>query len=614
MKKLVGILSFFVGFGFVVCIILGICLPTANEISSANVGIYKFCRGLNYFFNYLPAILFTAFVIGFSIYFGRNSEGSTDRFSKTMFERLKKVLITSLVFVFLLTLGSEVFVPLLNRKMIAIENQPKLINDYIKVGKNFYDEGFYERAAKYANAALELEPNSKDATTLKDKSDEEINRRNVSRSRFSLLDDEIDDFFGDKNEKSPRTEENLSTVYENYKEAQNAYKNEEWFNAHYYAGIALNFATETNPNYQDIKRLQTQAWNKLNEYHNLKKSENQQAFDKKYDGYLALLEKNDLKAYYIFTELSQSSYELLHDPDVSFYLDIAKNRIQDKYFFIDETFELKSFENANDIYFSYKYGDGSQDIFYFKGMTSVKNTGNSMQYLRNLIVVSLDSKGNVFSTMKVPYAKVVPVDTTEISSSLKEQINIDDSVDFVPYVILNSISRDSPESKIKPIYTNADGSVSNSPGFMFFPFSYDDFTMIETSANYSEFISLGNLFKFIKKASLFGFSPKVYANLFLNRLYYPLWILIIFIFAAIFAWNTRIRTNEYFKMTWVLVFPFTAVLAFLFYKFSVWIFKMINYALVSSFGFLSSIGVAAIIFVVLLILSLISFAAQRTKV
>lgn len=614
MKKLVGILSFFVGFGFVVCIIFGIFLPIVSEISSANLGIYKFCRGLNYFFKYLPAILFTAFVIGFSIYFGRNSEGSTDRFSKAMFERLKKVLITSLIFVFLLTLGSEVFIPLINRKMITIENQPKLINDYIKVGESFYNEGFYERAAKYANAALKLDSNSKNAINLRDKAGEEINRQNLSKNRFSLSDDEIDAFFSDENEIALNDEKNLSTAYENYKKAQNAYENEEWFNAHYYAGIALSFATETNPNYQDIKRLQTQAWNKLNEYHDLKKSENQQIFDKKYDGYLALLEKNDLKAYYIFTELSQSSYELSRDPDVTFYLNIAKNRIQDKYFFIDETFELKSFENANDVYFSYKYGDGSQDIFYFKGMTSVKNTGNSMQYLRNLIVVSLDSKGNVFSTMKVPYAKVIPVATSEISPSLKEKINLDDSVDFVPYVILNSISRDSSENKIKPIYTNADGSVSNSPGFMFFPFSYDDFTMIENSVNYSEFISLGNLFKFIKKASLFGFSPKIYANLFLNRLYYPLWILIIFIFAAIFAWNTRIRTNEYFKMSWVLIFPFTAVLAFLFYKFSLWIFKMINYALVSSFGFISSIGVAAIIFVVLLILSLVSFSAKRTKV
>lgn len=610
MKKLIGVLSFFIGIGFLICIILGFSLPLTNEISQSYNAIYKFCRGLNYFLKILPALLVTSFIVGFSIYFGRNSEGSLDRFSKAMFSRLKIVLITSLVFVLILTLGSEIFTPLLNKKMIAIESQPKLINDYVKVGNNLYNSGFYHRSLKYAEAALQLEQNSKEANLLKDKSIEQINKLNEIPNRFLFTEN---DFFEEEKSNHKFDEKNLSLAYQNFQNAQKSYQNEKWFNAHYYASLALDFATEKDPNFQDIKRLQTQAWNKLNEFHNSKKTESQLIFDKKYEGYRALLEKNDIKAYYIFEELSQSSYELASDPDVSFYLDIAEKRVLEKNFFIDETLELETFENINDIYFSYKYPDDSQDIFYFKGMTSVKETGNFVQYLRNFIVFSLDSKGKVFKTMKVPYAKVIPIPTDEISSTVKESLNIDKSCDFIPYIILNSVGRNSSEERIKPVYTDSNGVISETPGFMFLPFSYDDFVMLETSVSKPEFISLVNLFSFIKKSSSFGFSSEIYSNFLLNRLYYPLWLLIMFIFCATFAWNARISSTEYFKMTWIFIFPFVGIISFLFYKFSIWILKIINYALLSFFSLNVAFVVATLFFIFLLILNVVYFVAQRSK-
>lgn len=611
MKKLIGVLSFLVGVGFLVCIILGFSLPLTNEISQSYNAIYKFLRGLNYFCKILPAILFTSFILSFSIYFGRNSEGSSDRFSKAMFSRLKIVLITSLVFVLVLTLESEIFTPLLNKKMIVIESQPKLINDYLKVGNNLYDSGFYNRSLKYAESVLKLEQNSKEANLLKDKSIDQINKSNEIPNRFLFTEK---DFFEEEKSNHNFDEKKLSSAYQNFQKAQKSYQNEEWFNAHYYASLALDFSNEKDPNFQDIKRFQTQAWNKLNEFHSSKKTESQKIFDKKYEGYLALVEKNDLKAYYIFTELSKSSYALKSDPDVSFYLDIAEKRVLEKNFFIDETLELETFENINDIYFSYKYPDNSQDIFYFEGMTSVKETGNFVQYLRNFIVFSLDSDGKVFKTMKVPYAKVIPIPTEEISSSVKESLNIEKTCDFIPYIILNSVGRNSSEERRKPIYTDANGVISETPGFMFIPFSYNDFVMIENSSSKAETISLVNLFNFIRKASSFGFSPEIYSNFLLNRLYYPLWLLIMFVFCASFAWNSRISSTEYFKMTWIFVLPFIGIVSFLFYKFSIWILKIINYALLSFFSLNVVFVIATLFFIFLLILNVVYFVAQHSKI
>ena len=136
MKKVIGILSFFFGFGLIVAIVLGFVLPLNIEITSSGITTYKLCRGFSYFLKYLPAIALTGFMVGFSVHFGRNSEGSTDRFSKAMFDRYKQVMILSIIFSFILTMAAEVCVPLINRTQASIINRPKLINDYIKVGNN----------------------------------------------------------------------------------------------------------------------------------------------------------------------------------------------------------------------------------------------------------------------------------------------------------------------------------------------------------------------------------------------------------------------------------------------------------------------------------------------
>lgn len=611
MKKVIGILSFFFGFGLIVAIVLGFVLPLNIEITSSGITTYKLCRGFSYFLKYLPAIALTGFMVGFSVHFGRNSEGSTDRFSKAMFDRYKQVMILSIIFSFVLTMAAEVCVPLINRTQASIINRPKLINDYIKVGNNLYDNGYYERASRYADAALKLDRNSKGANTLKDKTEEQISRINTSNIRFKLYEENIKT---NKTEKVNVNTENLSIAYENYKKAQAAYENEEWFNAHYYAGIALSFASSKDPNLEDIKILQTEAWNKLTQYHILKKNDQQVIFERKYEGYVALLEKNDLKAYYIFNELANTTRELSTDPDVTFYLNIAENRVREKYFFIDETFELATFEDVNDVYFSYQYKDNSQDIVYFKGMTSVKETGNSIQYLRDLTITSLDENGNFVRKMQVPYAKVLPVSVKDLNPNSKELMDIDDSVDFIPYFMLNSVGRDTPNTEIKPVYSDAYGSISNAPGYMILPVSYNDFTMFETSTNNPASLTMMSLFKLIRRADNYGFSAEVYTQTLLNRLFYAFWVLLIFLIVASFAWNTRVGTNDYFKMSWAGIFPFLIVVCWLFYEFLMSIFKLLNYAIVTFCGLGASIAVATAVYVVIFIFDTIFFLARRSKI
>ena len=611
MKKIIGIMAFFFGLGLVLSFVLGYALPLKVELSKSSVMGYRLLESFAYLFRFLPPLILTGFLIGFSVHFGRNAEGSTSRFSKAMFGRYKQVLIFSLVSVFILLLSCEVFVPLIMRRQNFIVNQPRLINDYVKVANQLFDNGYYTRAQNYADEALKLAPDSKEAMKIKDKVEAEISRLNSSNMRFKLFEQDLRESKTEKLELSP---ESLSNVYENYQRALKAYEQQQWFDAHYYAGLAQTFASPKDPNLDAIKMLQTDAWNRLSEYHSLNKSKEQTIFDKKYEGYLALVQKNDLKAYYIFNDLINSSRELSTDPDVTFYHDLAERRVKEKFFFIDETFELKTFENANDIYFALDYMDGSKDIVYFKGMNSVKATGNSIQYLRNLTITSIDDKGNMVRKMTVPYAKVLPVAVKDLPPAAKELMDIDEKIEFVPYLMLYSVGRNTPDLQVRPVYTYENGIASSGPSFTILPLDYTDLIMLENSAADPNLLSLVSLYKLINKADMYGFSSEVYTNVFLNRIFYAIWILIVFVLMASIAWNTRIGATEYFKMTWIFIFPVIIFVCGLLYEGSLYVYKLINYALVSFFGSATSVLVAALVYVFIFIASSIYFMGRRSQV
>lgn len=611
MKKIWGILSFFLIFGLVVCVICGFCSNVPVPVSKNSSMMYKLFTGLHYFLIYLPVLTITGFVVSCSVNFGHNCEGSTSRFSAAMAERYKTVMISGLVIAFILSLSTEFLGVFINQKKNAIINQPKLINDYIKVGNNLFENGYYERAMRYADAALKLDGNSKKANDLKANSDIEINRARTSNIRFKLY-ESVEE--AEKVERVIIDAKQINEVYRFYLQAQDCFEKKEWFNAHYYSQLGINLATPKDPNLESLKKISTEAWNNLVECHNLSKTDGQLAFEKKYQGYLALVEKDDLKAYYIFRELYQSSREFQSDPDVVFYLQIAENRINERYFFIDETFELESFENANDVYFAYKYADGSKDIIYFKGMTTVEETGNSIQYLRDLTVKSLNRDGDLFRTMTVPYAKVLPVSVKTLTPTTKALMGINDDIENVPYLMLKSVGRDKPNTEMSPSYVYENGETANSPEYMLLSISYDDFIMLESVASDTDAISIPALFKLVFKASDYGFTSEIYGQAMINRLLYPLFILILFVLLGVFAWNNRIGMNQFFRFTWAFAFPIFFVVAGFFYQAAMFIYKLFNYVLLVGFGVTNGLIIGIVWYVILLIISSITFLGKNSRV
>ena len=611
MKKLFGILSIFIGLGLIVSFVMGFTGSIPDAVPESSAFVYKLMTSLQNFGKYIPGVAITGFVVSCSVHFGHNSEGSTERFSKAMMDRFKMVMIVSISIAFLLTICTEVLGLVTTNKKISIINRPKIVNDYINVGNKLFDNGYYDRAMNYAEAALKLSPNEKRALNLKDRADVEINRARTSNIRFKLY-ESVEE--AEKVDRVIIDAEQINEVYKLYEKAQTAFDKKEWFNAHYYSELGIKLATSKDPNLEELKKLSTSAWNNLTEYHDLAKTEGQLTFEKKYQGYLALVEKDDLKAYYIFRELYQSSREMQSDPDVVFYLQIAENRINERSFFVDETFELKSFESANDVYFAYEYADGSRDIVYFKGMTTVASTGNSIQYLRALTIVSVTRAGEVFRTMTVPYAKVLPVSVKTLTPTTKALMGIDDSIDCVPYIMLKSVGRDSPDIHHEPLYTYTNGETATTPEYLLLSIPYDDFLLLEKSTSTPESMSLPSLIKLVRMSADYGFCTEVYGQALMNRLYYPLWILVIFILLASFGWNNRIDVNQYFKFSWAFGFIPFILISMLFNKMMMFLFRLINYVLLGGLGISGGMIAGLVLYIFTMICASVLFVSRHSRI
>jgi tetratricopeptide (TPR) repeat protein len=609
MKKILGMLSVFLGIAFVLCFVLGFVLPVTEGVPENGRFMFKFCTGMEYFLTFLPAVLFTGILVSFSVHFGHNAEGSTTSFAPAMFTRYKNVMISSLICAFLLMLSNETIGMMLNHKKEKIVTRPKIIAQYIDSGKTLYNQGLYDRSLMYANAALRMDPNSKEARNLVSMIDIEMNRSYIQDLRFDLTNAEP--VYSEDNSLKIDKEQ-LLDAYKCLLKASSAYDSGQWFDAHYYAEMGIKLATSKDPNVQKLRQISADSWNNLTDLNKTAKTQSEEIFEEKYRGFVALMEDDDLQAYYIFRYLNETYPELEKDNDVQFYFKVAQDRVEQKYFFIDETFELKSFEDANDVYFSYRQLDGSTDIIYFKGLSYLKSAGSSVQYLRDLTILKIKN-GKWFRTMHVPYAKVMPVSVKSLNTTTKAMLGISDDADFVPYILLKSVGRDDSDQEYTPLYTYADGETTRVPEYMIYPMLYSDFLLLEKTASNPKTMPLSTLFALNSKASDYGFTSELFRHTLLNRLLYPLFILIVIMMIGVFSWSFRIGQTLYFRMSWVFSFPFFMVIMYFFYHIMLYIFKLLNYALIILTQGKGALSIGIVFYIILLLISSIYFLSQKAE-
>ena len=561
--------------------------------------LYRLYSGLELFCRILPAFSVTGFVIGYAVSFGRNPDGSARRFSRSMFRRYRSVVVTSLVLSLVLTAASEIGTPVLSAKQKQLERMPLIVQDYVRIGRQLEQSGREALAYRYAELALKIDPASSEALSLL--RDTEIASREAHSAVRTAL---------PKTASEPVSEEGY-TVRELRSRAEKAYAEKKYFDAHYWAQSAVSITTPRDTNYAEVQRIAADAWNALFAADLPAATDAQKIYAKKLSGYTALAEGDNLKAYYIFRTLSLASRENANDPDIVRYLAIAHARLDAEYFFIDEIIDAKEFETAGDVRFSIKKDDGTTSIVYIKGITPVKGSGGVVQYLRSLSIFFLDADGAYTGSIYVPYAKMRQVSSSDFDADTKRSLGVPADAHFIPYVLLRSVDRDIEGVTERPLYRYAASDKKGGSDRIVLPLSYEDLLLLTEVSRGAEYMNMISLFRFVGKGARFGYADEVFAQVLLNRILYPLFMLILFIWFAAFAWNYRIGETVLFKMSWIFVFPFFSVLAHILYRALMWLFKIINYVFIGIAGtYCLPLG-ALVYAVILLIVSLVFLARSE---
>ena len=597
---------------FIVCIVIGFtCLKIPILIPTTQKG-YRFLNGLKCFCVFLPATLMLGFFLGLNFDFGRDCDKSKSRFSFAMFHRYKKVLLTALCGVLIISVVSEVVLPLINSNMHRLESLVDLERSYISYTRTLIESKRYKLALSFAELAVELNPNSKEAAELlaeaKIASGAYIEPQGVDMIKIlSKDDDSLEIKKSPENTQDARPFDAPYTSLELLNLSRDCFANEDWFGAHYYAQMAIGISSERDLNLSELKRISAQAWNMISTVREKTTGESQEIFAQKYKGYTALMEGDNLGAYYIFKGLERSSRENAIDPDIVRYLGIAEQRVLAQNFFTDETINIRGFESANDIYFKIQRNNGCFYIYYITGTTNANQKDDFVQYWRGFSVFKVGNDGTYIAGAYSSYAKMLTVPASHFDAETKKALGITDDMKYVPYIILRSVDREQEEKGNRPVALYGDENIMEN-GFLILPMDASDFSVLKEASDGVEAMSIGSILKMAEIAKKYGYSQEVYGQEILNRFLLPLFCLICFITLAIFAWNTRYSGDSLFKFQWIFVVPIIAVVLVFAYNTALSAFKLVNYMffsiIKSDFVLFIAFAFYALLFVIVSVLFL----------
>ena len=598
MKKTSFIILAYVILAFILCQLVSYLMKNIPVLLPGEDKPYTLVRGFLFFCRFLPALVFSAFLIGCAISYGKDAEKAKIKYSPLIMAHFRRTMIASIFMVLIITFITEFFVPIFEQKQARSRLKPHLFSEFMHLSQEYYDKGDMNMAFEYSYNALLLNPKDKQALYINEHSNAELN------SLKMVLDTPEEPSFVFV----PIKETKGETITSLLKKAKDAAEKENWFDAHYYAYLATEVGTPRDINLEEATRLASQAWNQLFDPTVIKEKDEQILFRKKRDAYRTLIRGDNIEAYYQFLEIAATSDMAVRDPDVAKFLEIAQERLESQCFFIEEVENLRRFESYNNIYFSIKHDDGSVDVVYIRGITPVKNSGRMIQYLRGFTLFTYSSEGKFLRSLFVPYAKMLSERATGFDQGAKRQFCIKDEFKSVPYLMLESISKTDRSTRLSPVYEyDASYTQKHEPflgNYFILSLPTKDFNLLCDATSGSVKMNLVSLMKFFPKAKDYGYSKEVYNADFIYRLTYPLIMLICCIFMACMAWNYRLKNDQLFKFKWIFLMPPITIILYFAIECGLYIIKMLDYALVIMLG---NLAVYASVTILVLILFIVCF-------
>lgn len=568
--------------GFLIFSFLHTDLPPLPDF---HIVSYKLLSGLHLFFLWLPALLFSVSIIGFGWVFGQTDKKNMEAFSFAQFKNYRRLFLFSIFFVLVSFISREIIIPAIQTEKTRESTVLTDFNWYMEHAHSAYEKKNIYSAVFYARQASSINPQSQEAFNL-------LELFEASISKVTLTEE---DTFGFP-ENLESFKEGEVTTLNLLREAQKAFEQKRYFDAHYYAYWAERVGGENNANFQQIQSLKVRAWNQIESWSGFDGVEGEEIYLKKREGYSALMEGDVLKAYYIFAELYKKYKK---DTDIIRYKEFAEDALAKEYFFIEEVSEYKKDEEIHNVEFSLKRLDGGHDSIFIGEVINVKGTGGYVKYLRNFLSISFDKNGMLLYSVRVPYVKLVGIKMSTFGKLYADYFSDTNGDTYLPRLLFMAASKNGSGIVSKGEYIITTDQKVPEERSRVLPISLKDFDLVCHAARGPEYMNLGSLFSFVSRAEKYGINQLMYKTFLFRRLLYPLFLLIIFVFLGIVAWYYRLAESEIFRFVWIFILPIFTVL-FQIVDFVIRYALLLVYHFLAQFSGYTSFTIAMIIFVVLL--------------
>jgi hypothetical protein len=534
---------------------MGFFLIKPPELPYGGIAAFKLAGAGRLFFDALPAVLSAGFVCGAARSFGAVIRSYNTRFSQSIVRDFQETIISALICTTLVFAADEIGTPFLTRIQHDALVRAGHLSEYIASAQRHLETGEYVLASKYLQNALEIDENNAQALELFARAEygeaEQLAVRHMGIDESRSLQAAPSAFPGEEN----------YTVFDLLKKADEAYAAASWFEAHYYASAALGLTTERDPNYARARRLASEAWNHLANPSEFTDAVSAAFFAKKREGYRALMDMDNLKAYHVFEQLNRQNDK---DPDVAHYLAVAAERVRNTYFFLEDVPDISDFSGMTDIYFSIKNPDGNTDIVFIRGASPLEDSGKIVLFLQGFSVISYNADGAFEMSYSVPFAKMFAQPVADFDAATRRMLGVTAQDQSVPCVILEGVDSRTGSVVVKPYFSFAD---ENFPAyelpFVLLAMPYDDLQLLLNIGKNIQSAPLDSLFKFHSKAAFYGFSQEAYLHSLYTRIAAPLVFFLVMILSGIAAWNFRMTSKIYFKLMWIFIPPVISGLSYL---------------------------------------------------
>ena len=295
-------------FSIIVIFVVSLFIPCPENLFPGFKTGYQLRNFLILFFEYFFPVYIASAVFSYSCTIRKDFEAS-ERPHNFFFRFFKSTMILSLTVFAIFILMQELLLPELytaqNRAVSKSLNQ----NSLTILAKQNITLKNYGKAGTYIDKALELDPKNPELLELKELCYVNNNENIDSFPANFELSEEIPAQESTPETLNPITKDENITVEKAIETAEYELQNKNWFNAHYYATLAVQLANDRNADKDKALRLASYAWNMIDKLSTTSDQEREYSlFKAKYTGYNLYQQGSYIESYYHFLDIQYRLY------------------------------------------------------------------------------------------------------------------------------------------------------------------------------------------------------------------------------------------------------------------------------------------------------------------